>query len=70
MYVTRRNPFSPSVFMAHNRDINALSQSEMIHDAWSQYWMSKVEFSCLCEVCQAKVMQSIINIYSNLFKGH
>jgi len=54
MYVTRRNPFSPSVFMAHNLDINSLSQSEMIHDAWSQYWMSKVEFSCLCEVCQTK----------------
>jgi len=48
MFETRKNPFSPKIFMKPSSNLKEPSQKDMIHAKWDEYWATKVEFSCRC----------------------
>jgi len=48
MYETRKNPFSPKVFLKPAPSIKEASQNELINMKWDEFWSTKVEFSCRC----------------------
>jgi len=48
MYETRKNPFSPKVFLKPAPSIKEASQNELINIKWDEFWSTKVEFSCRC----------------------
>merc|ERR1719373_202292 len=48
MFETRKNPFSPKVFMKPSSSLKEPSQRDMINAKWDEYWATKVEFSCRC----------------------
>ena len=48
MFETRKNPFSPKIFMKPSSSLKEPSQRDMINAKWDEYWATKVEFSCRC----------------------